>query len=267
MSALINEPTHVWMEGSQYPPNELANRFNVPRDEIAAFLSFTRIYPSGSALIIEEEFDKSLFLLRSGRLGVYKNMAGQETQIGMIEAVNFVGEMSLINDERRSATIRAISDQALVYCFAKPNLSLILSNPKWAELLIFRLSKNLAHSNKQLAEARTLIELQKKEIAGLQGGLENQKDDQQHALANAAQALAGILHFENATITHAVVGSKGWAYLVALSEVSQALIRHYLPGLHVASSAADRAALKKCLDQVRKSSLAGVFEDFDDSLK
>lgn len=263
MNTSDQETSQEWIDGSQYLAIELANRFNVPKDEINSFQPFIRVYPKGATLIFEEEIDKSLFLLRFGKLAVFKNVSGQQTQIGTIEAVNFVGEMSLINAERRSATIKALSDQVLVYCFAKPNLSLILSNAKWAELLVSRLAKDLAQSNKQLAETHQKIEQQKNEVSALQALIEKQKNSHQQFLINAEQAFNAILHFQNTTREKAVVGSKGWAYLMALSELSQALIRHYLPDLQLSGAKADKQVMQKCLTEVRKTGQTGVFDDFD----
>ncbi len=262
----MNDPAaspKPWYEGNLYLASELANRFGVPKEEIAAFQPFIRVYPAGSVLIQEEELDKSLFLVRFGAVGVYKNVAGQEARIGSIEAVNFVGEMSLLNDERRSATIKALSEQVLAYCFARPNLSLILSNPKWAELLVTRLAKNLAQSNKGLADAHQKAGWQAADLSALQAELEQLKADQQQAQGRVEQALGAILYFQNTTRAKAVVGSKGWAYLAALTELSQALIAHYLPGMQISSSAADRKVMQKCLEDVRKTSPAGIFDDFE----
>ena len=252
-----------WIPGSDYLAVELANRFSVPKDEITTFLPFIRVYTRGSVLIQEEELDKSLFLLRAGTLEVYKNAAGRQTGLGTVEAVNFVGEMSLINDERRSATIKALSDQVLVYCFVKPNLSLILSNPKWAELLISRFAKNLATSNNQLAEMRQKLEWQKEEAAKLQAELDRHKSLSAQILKKTELVLNSILRFQATTRDRAVVGSKGWGYLMALSQLSLALIKHYLPETRVPHGDVEKPVMQQCLAEVRKNNPTGVFDDFD----
>ena len=252
-----------WNPGSEYLAIELANRFNVPKDEITTFQPFIRVYRKGAVLIQEEELDKSLFLLRSGMLEVSKNAAGKQTDLGTVEAVNFVGEMSLINDERRSATIKALSDQVLVYCFVKPNLSLILSNPKWAELLVSRFAKNLATSNKQIADMRQKMEWQKTEITTLQTELEHHKGQSTLIVRKTELVLNAILRFQETTRERAVVGSKGWGYLMALSQLSLALIKHYLPETRVPNGDVEKQVMQQCLAEVRKNSTAGVFDDFD----
>jgi len=252
-----------WIPGSDYLAVELANRFSVPKDEITTFLPFIRVYTRGSVLIQEEELDKSLFLLRSGTLEVYKNAAGRQTGLGTVEAVNFVGEMSLINDERRSATIKALSDQVLVYCFVKPNLSLILSNPKWAELLISRFAKNLATSNNQVAEMRQKLEWQKEEVSALQAELDRHKSLSAQILRKTELVLNSILRFQATTRDRAVVGSKGWGYLMALSQLSLTLIKHYLPETRVPHGDVEKPVMQQCLAEVRKNNPTGFFDDFD----
>jgi CRP-like cAMP-binding protein len=61
-------------------------------------------------------------------------------------------------DTPRSATVRALGDIVLVYAISSPNFSMILSNPRWADILITRFCKNLYQANNNLVMANNKIQ-------------------------------------------------------------------------------------------------------------
>ena len=65
-----------WMDASSVSANELNVRYGIPRDEIDSFHPSIRIYPIGETIIEEGSHDKVLFLLRVGRVGIYRRMGG-----------------------------------------------------------------------------------------------------------------------------------------------------------------------------------------------
>jgi len=254
-----------WMNMNETSTNEVSARYGIPREEVASFHDFIRIYQHGEAIIREGEVDKSLFLLRFGTVAIYRNIEGRQEQLDTIEAVNFFGEMRLINDEARSATVIVDSDQALVYAITRPNVSIILANPKWAELLTYRLSKNLARNNAlKVADSQKIHKLES-DLAALRAELENQKAANQQQLRQAQSVLDGVLYFENVTRDLAIVGSKGWAYLKALIDLTKALTRHYLPGAHISEQSADPKVVKKCLAEIQSATPGSIFEELNKS--
>jgi CRP/FNR family transcriptional regulator, cyclic AMP receptor protein len=255
-----------WIEGDAIPPNELVIRYGIPREEIASFHQYIRIYTYGAVIIQEDDTDKLLFLLRSGSVAIFKNTGDIQQQIATIDAVNFVGEMSLINDEPRTATVKVLSDQALVYVMARPNISGIVSNPKWAEMLITRFSKNLSQNNTQLVAMTQIIKELKAEITRLRLEMFQQRSENQRLLARIALAFNAILYFENVVMGLAVVGSKGWAYLKALSDVSKAMVAHYWPGVHVSAEAAEAQVLQDCVKSIQSSGTSSIYETLSESL-
>lgn len=65
---------------------------------------------SFSNIVIEGEMSWSLFIVVEGRVGVYKSgqLSGNAYDLGEIAAGGFFGEMSLVDDKPRSATVRAL---------------------------------------------------------------------------------------------------------------------------------------------------------------
>jgi hypothetical protein len=48
-----------------------------------------------------------------------------------------------------------------------------------------------------------------------------------------------------------MVGSKGWSYLMTLTDVTQALVARYLPAFKVSKEMADKKAMQDCLERSR----------------
>jgi CRP/FNR family transcriptional regulator, cyclic AMP receptor protein len=257
----LPETDRSWIGFHEISTTELSNRYGISREELTSFQGYIRVYPYDSVIIQEGDTDRSLYLVRYGSVGVYRQMRGQSERIAAIDAVNFVGEMSLFNDEPRCATVKAESDQVLVYALAKPSFNLILSNPKWSEILISRLCKNLAQNNTQMVAMSAALQNQQEEIEALRSQVEGLCQENQAIVRHSELAFAGILHFETVTRDLAVVGSKGWAYLKALTEVSKALLSHYLPGAQVSEQSSDIKVMKKCLTSIQPNNPASVFEE------
>ena len=64
----------------------------------------------GENLIYEGEDSNELYYIQTGTLAVLKRKSSGEQQIGTIYSGEIVGEMSFIDNEPRSATVRALSD-------------------------------------------------------------------------------------------------------------------------------------------------------------
>jgi len=149
MAESTDQAKHGFVEGISVSPGELHAQFGIPLEEIAAFRDILRIYSRGERIIEEGDSEKALYLLRLGTVEVFKGAGASQEAMGRIDAVNFFGEMSMINDEPRSATVISATDQAVVYRIPNPSIHTILTNPLWAELLISRLARNLARSVEQ----------------------------------------------------------------------------------------------------------------------
>jgi CRP-like cAMP-binding protein len=247
-----------YVEGNFISPNELHIQYGIPNEEITSFRNLIRIYPEREVIIKEGEHEHALYLLRFGNVEVFKGSGASRELIGAIEAVNFFGEMSMINDEARSATVVSRSNHVVIYRIPNPNLQTILTNPKWAELLISRLCKNLARSLEQqmtasenVKELRSELEHVKKEM----------KKQQEETTRKTQLALNGILHFQNIVQRTAVVGSKGWAYLNTLNHVARTLIAHYLPNLDNVEKTVEISVIQNALSALPQNEQNKAIDD------
>ncbi len=259
MNVRSSENKREWLRGDEVPLLDLVNRYGIPREEAVSFLQSIRFYPPGKVIFSEGDTERTLFLLRFGSVGVYKRVGGAQERIATTEAVSFIGEMSLINNEPRSASVITQSEGAVVYALGKTNLTTISTNPKWAELLINSLAGNLAQTTTQMVSQMNTNREQRAELERLHA-------DYDQTLKKVNLILSAILNFESLIIDLAVVGSKGWTYLQTLSDVTRALITYYIPGLKVFKESAEKKAMRDCLETVRTSASGSVYTELSNSL-
>ena len=74
-------------------------------------------YEPHTNIIIEGELSWGLYLILEGMVGILKTnkLTGDNYDVGQLRAGNFFGEMSLVDDNPRSATVRTLSNVDLFY--------------------------------------------------------------------------------------------------------------------------------------------------------
>ena len=100
---------------------------------------------------------KALYLISSGTVQVYMTgVDGRETILSFLERGDFFGEMSLIDGEPRSASVRSVTDAQLMIIHREPFLTLIRQTPEIAMSLLSEMSKRLRKANKQIGSLSTM---------------------------------------------------------------------------------------------------------------
>jgi len=92
---------------------------NFTDDELAQLirLGASAEYEAHSNIIIEGELSWGLYLIMSGNVGIFKNntLTGEPYDVGQLRQGSFFGEMSLVDNNPRSATVKAQTDCNLFY--------------------------------------------------------------------------------------------------------------------------------------------------------
>jgi CRP-like cAMP-binding protein len=80
-------------------------------------LGTTSTYEAHANIVIEGELSWGMYVILGGMVGIYKNnkLNGTQFDVGQLRSGSFFGEMSLIDDNPRSATVRALTDTQLFY--------------------------------------------------------------------------------------------------------------------------------------------------------
>jgi CRP-like cAMP-binding protein len=74
-------------------------------------------YEAHANMIIEGEMSWGLFLILDGVVGIFKTnkLTGENYDVGQLRRGSFFGEMSLVDENPRSATVKALTDCHVFY--------------------------------------------------------------------------------------------------------------------------------------------------------
>ena len=77
-------------------------------------LSFEKKYPKDSTLFIEGMTGEVLYIIKSGKVDITKKTDKGDVLLSQLGAGEFLGELSLLDDLKRSATARVAEDSELI---------------------------------------------------------------------------------------------------------------------------------------------------------
>ncbi|MGZ5062179.1 MAG: cyclic nucleotide-binding domain-containing protein [Usitatibacter sp.] len=117
-------------------------------DELIADGVGVKTYGGGEALFAEGDAPDGLYLIRRGSVMISRMIAGREVVLSYLSAGNYVGEMALLSNSPRMATVKAaVTTEALVLNAATFQ-RVLARNPKWRQemekLFLDRLRINAA---------------------------------------------------------------------------------------------------------------------------
>ena len=101
-------------------------------------------------LMREGEESNEMYYLVSGTMGVFKRKGDAEQQIGTIYAGELVGEMSFIDGQPRSATVKAVGECELKVIPKEALQKYLGGQPKWYRALVQTLLDRLRRANQRV---------------------------------------------------------------------------------------------------------------------
>lgn len=104
----------------------------------------------GEFLLHEGEESTEMYYLQSGTLSVLKRKGDSVQQIGTIISGELVGEMSFLDKEPRSASVKALTDSVLVVIPVDKLDSAMNGQPKWFSALLHTLTDRLRKANARI---------------------------------------------------------------------------------------------------------------------
>lgn len=105
---------------------------------------------TGDYLLREGDESTEMYYLQSGSLAVMKRKGDAVHQIGTIIAGELVGEMSFLDKEPRSASVKAISECVLVIVPLDKLEEVMDGQPKWFAALLHTLTDRLRKANARI---------------------------------------------------------------------------------------------------------------------
>lgn len=113
-------------------------------------MSDTIVVEQNEFLIREGEESNTMYYLSSGTMAVFKIKGGTEQQIGTIYSGELVGEMSFLDDQPRSASVKAMSECELSVIPRTKLDAYFKGQPKWFQALVTTLLERLRKANSRI---------------------------------------------------------------------------------------------------------------------
>lgn len=101
-------------------------------------------------LLREGEKSDSMYWVQKGQLIVSKRRQNEEVILGHIFEGELVGEISFLDQEARSATVKALNDCDLIEIPRETIEGIFKSQPKWLEILVMTLAERLRKANARI---------------------------------------------------------------------------------------------------------------------
>lgn len=101
-------------------------------------------------LIREGDESGSMYWLQNGQMVVLKRRNTEEVVLGHVYSGELVGELSFLDQEVRSASVKAISDCELVEIPAASYKKIFEGQPRWFQVLVKTLCERLRKANARI---------------------------------------------------------------------------------------------------------------------
>ena len=101
-------------------------------------------------LLNEGEESHSMYLLMEGKLVVTKKVGNKDVVLAHINSGEVVGELSFLDQEPRSATVRAVTECKLVQIPLKTIEEIFQTQPPWLEVFIKTLVSRIRKTDSKI---------------------------------------------------------------------------------------------------------------------
>lgn len=112
-----------------------------------------RGFKPGDTLFEEGSLGKEMFMIQGGTVGVYKNTPDGTIELARVEKGAIIGEMSLLDNMPRSATVKAISETQVMVVNQLMFSQAMQQVPLWLQSIIKIVVSRLRDANKRVDQA------------------------------------------------------------------------------------------------------------------
>jgi len=123
---------------------------------VSAVIKTSSVFKKGDTIFHEGDVGNEMYIIKTGRVEVVKNIHGEEIILAKLQQGSFFGEMALFGDKHRSATIRAIEDSELIIINKKVLDSQLMRAPDWFVAIMKTLVQRLKETNKRIKSRYTI---------------------------------------------------------------------------------------------------------------
>ncbi len=106
------------------------------------------VFEDDDIIVKQGDSGDCMYVIQEGKVRVFIEKEGQETQVAELKEGDFFGEMAIFEREVRSATVRSFGKSRLITVDKKNFLRRIHEDPS----LVFRIVKIMSHRLRDLNE-------------------------------------------------------------------------------------------------------------------
>jgi signal transduction histidine kinase len=177
---------------------------------------------AGEQLFKEGSPGDRAYVIRDGLIEVVKRSAGREVLLALQEAPAVVGEMALIEDKPRMASVRARTDSVLLTITQEHLEHLLQSSPSAARAMLYSILGRWRATEAMLRQSEKMAEL-----GTLTAGIAHELNNPAAAVKRAASHLQSILkQYEDASLKIAQLKDAEQAELNEMTLQIEAKKRH-----------------------------------------
>jgi CRP/FNR family transcriptional regulator, cyclic AMP receptor protein len=111
-----------------------------------------RAFRKNEVIFHEDDPGRALFILKKGRVKVGReNKRGREVILRILEPGDFFGEMSLLDEEPRSATVTALDGCQVLILFREAFVAFVSKHPRAVLRMLTVLSQRLRKANEKIS--------------------------------------------------------------------------------------------------------------------
>lgn len=116
-------------------------------------------FKKGQVIFAEGEASSYLYIVVSGEVRIFKEQGGKLMPITVVGPRDFIGELSMFNEESRSATAIAAKDSTLMLIKKTDIRKVLRSCPEWVSDIMITISDRLRSTVEVLREHRIVDDL------------------------------------------------------------------------------------------------------------
>ena len=110
-----------------------------------------KIVEAGSLIFRENEMGEEMYIVKSGKIEVFKEINGEKKSMAILGQKDFFGEMAILEEAPRSASVMAVEDSALISIDKESFRQAIFEYPDIALEVLKCLSQRLREANEKLS--------------------------------------------------------------------------------------------------------------------
>lgn len=111
-------------------------------------------FPSGHVIFAEGDAGREMYIVESGQVEIVRRVHGRRSErLALLEAGDFFGEMSLLEDLPRTASARALVDCKVIRINGATFDQMLRTKPEIAVRIMRKLSRRLRQTDQMLREA------------------------------------------------------------------------------------------------------------------